>query len=76
VGLDNVSRINPGGRFNLPAAVKGAWEADNVFTIHWNEIANINHWQIRMTFENDGVTVQMQEATWHAPAVINGSLKQ
>ena len=76
VGLDNVFRITPGGRFDLPAALKGTWETDNVFTVYWNEIANINTWQVRMTFENDGVVIHMQEATWHTPAAINGRLMQ
>jgi len=76
VGLDNVLRINPNGRFDLPVALKGRWETDTVFTLHVNEIANINNWQIQMTFENDEVTIETDEATWHSPVTVKGRSKQ
>jgi hypothetical protein len=76
IGLDNVFRITPGGRFNLSTALRGSWKADDIFAFNWDEIANINNWQINMTFKNDKVTMQMEEATWHSPITINGRLRQ
>jgi CubicO group peptidase (beta-lactamase class C family) len=60
LGLDNVSRSSP-GRFGLPAAGKGSWESDNVFVAYIDEVGNINHWKITMTFQDDRVTIQMQD---------------
>ncbi len=76
LGLDNVFRITPRARFGLPAALKGFWQKNNVFTLYWDEIANINRWQINITFQNNRVTVQMQEPSWHSRVIISGRLKQ
>ncbi len=76
VGLDNVFRITPKGRFDLPTTLRGCWKADDVFVLDWDEIGNINTWQVSMTFSYDRVAMQMEEATWHNPITINGKLKQ
>jgi len=73
IGLDDVYRIAP-GRLGMPAATKGFWETDNAFDINLNEIGNINNWRITMTFEDDRVTVQMQENTGLAGATFAGKL--
>jgi len=75
VGLDNVFRITPRGKFNLPTALRGSWKADNIFAFNWDEVGNINTWQISMAFENDRVVVQMKEATGLSSITINGKLK-
>ncbi len=74
VGLDNVFRTSP-GRFGLPAAAKGWWELENVYVIHIDEIGNINQWQINATFENDQVTVRMQDTTGLGGVTIVGQLE-
>jgi len=74
VGLDNVFRVSPEGSYGLPTASKGAWEKDDVFALDIDEIANVNHWQMRIRFENDTVAVEIGEATWHVPTTINGRL--
>jgi len=76
VGLDNIFRITSGGRFNLPTALKGAWETDHVFILKWDEIGNINNWQAIITFENDKVTMQWSEATGLDSVTINGYLRR
>jgi hypothetical protein len=76
VGLDNVFRVTPGGRFTLPTALRGYWQADDVFALDWDEIANINHWQISITFNDDITAMQMEEATGLGSILINGRLKQ
>jgi hypothetical protein len=76
IGLDNVWRISPYGRFGLPIAMKGGWESDTAFSIHFNEIANINNGTIRMVFDDDGsVVVEMSESTWHLPVIVKGKRK-
>ncbi len=80
VGLDNVFRISS-GRLGLPTALKGGWESDNVFIIYWDEIGNINRYQIKMTFRGDQagdgsrvpdeVIIRMQEMS--SPDVITFS---
>ena len=74
LGMDNVFRINPEARFGLPAVLKGNWSIPNTFTLYWDEVANINRWQIDFTFEGDNVTVQTQESSWHGGATVNGKL--
>jgi len=60
VGLDGVPRAAP-GRFGLPAAAQGSWESEDTFVVLLDEIGNIYTWQIRLTFEGERVTVQMEE---------------
>lgn len=62
LGMDNVSRISP-GNFGLPAAGKGSWESDNLFVIYLDEVGNINRWKLNMIFQEDQVTIKMQEPT-------------
>jgi CubicO group peptidase (beta-lactamase class C family) len=75
VGLDNVFRISP-GRFGLPAAAKGWWASENVYVIHIDEIGNINQWRINATFEDDQVTVQMQDLTGLGSVTLVGQLER
>ena len=74
VGLDNVSRITP-AKFGIPAAAKGWWESDNVFVIHLDETGNIYRWRISATFEDDQVTVQMQDMTGIDDVTLVGQLE-
>lgn len=75
VGLDNVFRMTP-GRFGLLAGVKGWWETDNTFVVHLDEIGNINQFRISATFEDDQVTVQMQEMTGLGGATFGGRIEE
>jgi CubicO group peptidase (beta-lactamase class C family) len=63
VGLDEVPRISPGGRFGLPVALNGAWETNDTFVLEYNEVANINSYFFRMTFSGNDVSVQLKEKT-------------
>ena len=74
VGLDNVSRITP-AKFGIPAAAKGWWESENVFVINLDETGNINQWRINATFEDDQVTVRMQELTGIGGVTLVGQLE-
>jgi CubicO group peptidase (beta-lactamase class C family) len=63
VGLDSVARISAGGRWGLPAALKGNWEDPHTFVLNYDEIANINSYQLRLSFSGDTVSVQAKERT-------------
>ncbi|HEY91682.1 MAG TPA: serine hydrolase [Dehalococcoidia bacterium] len=76
LGLDNVFRLNPEARFGLPAMLKGKWHQPDTFTVYWDEVANINRWQMDFTFEGDSVTIQAQESSWHGGVTVNGKLKK
>ncbi|MDP2897299.1 MAG: serine hydrolase [bacterium] len=75
VALNNVYRIAP-GRFGLPAAAKGFWQTNNSFVLDLDEIGNINNWRIRMTFQDDRVTVSMKEMTGLASATFGGKVQK
>lgn len=62
VGLDDVYRTSP-GREGFPAAAKGYWKNDREFVIDLDEIGNINHWHITLTFEGDRLTATLRERT-------------
>ena len=76
VGLDNMFRITPGGRFGLPVAMKGFWQTDNTFVIHFDEIGNINNWRISMTFEGAGIDVLMEDMTGLGSARFGGTMQK
>jgi CubicO group peptidase (beta-lactamase class C family) len=76
VGLDNILRISPGGRFGLPVAMKGRWASENTFIITFDEIGNINNWRISMTFAGEDVDVLMEEMTGLGSAAFGGRVEQ
>jgi hypothetical protein len=77
VGLDGTFRVTQQGSFNIPVALKGSWEAENVFVLHFDELGNINNWKIIMTFaDDDTVVVLMQEFTFCGDATFDGRLRQ
>jgi CubicO group peptidase (beta-lactamase class C family) len=61
VGLDGVPRVSPNGRFGLPVAVSGAWESDSTFVLDYNEVGNINNRRFRLTFVDEGASVELTE---------------
>jgi CubicO group peptidase (beta-lactamase class C family) len=75
LGLDNDFRLNHRARFGLPALLKGSWEGDHVFHLFWDEVANINRWQMKFSFQDDRVNVQVQEPTQQGNIEISGQLK-
>jgi len=72
VGLDGRYRISPSGRFDLPVALKGSWTGDTEFVIDFDEIGNINRWQITTAFEGETISVHMQEGTGLGEATFGG----
>jgi CubicO group peptidase (beta-lactamase class C family) len=74
IGLDGIQRISP-GRYGMPAAGKGGWDADNNFAAEIDEIGNILIWQATLRFENNRVTVTLVESNGLYPeSIIQGEL--
>jgi transposase len=67
-GLDHLN--------GLPAAAKGFWEADNVFVVELDEIGNINHWRVTMTFEDERALVVMHDETGLGEVELVGRVKK
>jgi hypothetical protein len=74
VGLDDVFRLSTGYPRNpdIPAAAKGAWESDSVFAAEYDTIGNIDRWQIKLTFEGEEVTIQMESITEQFSFTVSG----
>jgi CubicO group peptidase (beta-lactamase class C family) len=76
IGMDNTYRVSRGGRFGMSVALKGKWENDNTFVVKYDEIGNINNWRISIAFQDDTITVHMQEATNLAEANFGGKVQE
>jgi hypothetical protein len=74
IGMDGVPRLSPGGRFGLPVGIKGNWESDNVFLLDYDEVANINHYRLRLSFSGDNVAIQLNENTSRSEDKFRGKL--
>jgi hypothetical protein len=74
IGLDNVFRFSP-GRYSLTASAKGWWETDNVFVVHLDEIGNIDQRRIGASFEDDQVTLQIQDLAGLGGVTLVGRLE-
>jgi len=76
VGLDDIPRISPHGRFNLPVGLKGFWKDNETFVLDYDEIANINHYQFEMKFSERDVLVKLSEKTGTAKLEFAGRVKE
>jgi hypothetical protein len=64
IGLDDVPRFSPDGRFGLPVGLKGFWKDDTTFVLDYDEIANINHYQFELIFLGEkNVSIRLSEKT-------------
>ena len=72
LGLDGVPRLSPGGRFGLPVAMQGQWENNSTFVFDYDEVANINSYRFRLTFVDDGVSIEVSEKTGLVDAKFQG----
>ena len=63
IGLNGATIISPDGPMGLPVAVRGFWENDQTFVIEYDEIANTNTYRLRLSIDQDQVSVQATERT-------------
>jgi hypothetical protein len=57
-------------KFGMPAAVKGSWESGSVFVVQVDEIGNKFNWRVSLSFEDDQVTLMMQDMAGFFPEAI------
>ncbi len=75
VGLDGVPRFTPARNGEL-AALTGKWTG-NTLEIDFDELANINHWKMKLTFESaDSFKLDMTEGTELPPVRAKGSARK
>jgi CubicO group peptidase (beta-lactamase class C family) len=74
VGLDDVFRLSSGYVRNpdILAAAKGTWESDIAFVAEYDTIGNIDRWQMKLTFEGEEVTLQMESITQQFSFTVSG----
>ena len=75
IGLDGVTRLSPGGRFNLPVGIKGSWEDKSSFVLEYDEVANINHYRLRIRFNADRIAIQLSEKTSGSEVQFEGKME-
>jgi len=63
IGLNGATIISPDGPMGLPVAVRGFWENEQTFVIEYDEIANTNTYRLRLSIDQDQVSVQATERT-------------
>jgi hypothetical protein len=72
LALDGIPRLSPNGRFGLPVALHGWWESNSTFVFDYDEVANINCYQFRLTFVHDDVGIELSEKTGLVEATFQG----
>ena len=63
LGLDGRYKLGPYGPLHLLAGAKGQWTSGNEFLLDLNFIAKINHYTLKLRFENEIVEVEANEAS-------------
>jgi len=75
IGLDGRIKKSAGGRFNLPVGVKGVWKNNEEFVLDYDEIANINHFLLRISFQGDHIALVLVEQTSNFEMKLAGRLR-
>ncbi|MFC1856829.1 serine hydrolase domain-containing protein [Thermodesulfobacteriota bacterium] len=63
IGLDGVYRISPRSPSGLPVGLEGYWPSENEFVLNYHEIAGVNNFIFRLSFEGDAVQMTVDEKT-------------
>jgi len=72
IGLNGVVQLSPGGRFGLPVAVEGRWEGPDVFMLDYDEVANINPFVCRFTFDGLMFSLDLKERSGELDLKLRG----
>ena len=75
LGLDGSDRITPRPDgyddtitfFDLPSALRGAWQGEGQFVLRWDEIGNINLWTLTFQFSGTTAEIDAVESTYMPP---------
>jgi hypothetical protein len=63
VGLDGVYRVSATGPMGLPGGAQGKWTSDHEFLLDLNFVANINHYTLAISFQDNRMEVAVDEAS-------------
>jgi CubicO group peptidase (beta-lactamase class C family) len=63
VGMNGAPHFSPNGILGAPVAVSGRWENDQTFVLEYDEVSSTNSFRLRLSFTDDGVSVQAKERT-------------
>jgi CubicO group peptidase (beta-lactamase class C family) len=71
VGLNGVYRMSE-GPFGLPQGLRGEWADEKTFALEYDNIANNDHFLLRLTFEGGGVVIESRETAHELGARFEG----
>lgn len=74
VGLEGVPRLSP-GRYGFPVTCKGAWQSPDTFVIDIDEVANINHFRVELTFADGRLEGKLADTTGLGLVPIRGKVE-
>lgn len=71
MGLDGVYRMSE-GPFGLPQGLRGEWTDEKTFVMEYDNIANNDHFFLRLSFDGDRVVVESRETAHELGARFEG----
>jgi hypothetical protein len=71
VGLDGVYRMSV-GPYGQPQGMRGGWADGRTFAVEYDNIANNDHFFLRLSFDGDMVTVESRETAHELGARFEG----
>jgi CubicO group peptidase (beta-lactamase class C family) len=74
IGLDGVYRMSS-GEYDLPQGLRGSWTDAKTFVSEYDNIANNDHYMIRMRFDGNRVVVEGQETAHELGVQFEGRLE-
>lgn len=67
-GLDGIYRFSTPEPSRTTAAARGEWKSDNEFVVDYTEADGINHFRLDLLFDDDKLTMDLEDLTRHFPA--------
>jgi len=71
LGLDGIYRMSE-GPFGLPQGLRGEWADGRTFVIEYDNIANNDHFLMRLSFDGDRVVIESRETAHEIGARFEG----
>jgi CubicO group peptidase (beta-lactamase class C family) len=75
VGLDGIFRIRPVGDHDLPLGLRGSWIDEQTFLLEYDQIANLDAYNILLKFDGDRLTLVAKERSHSASIQVEGRLQ-
>ena len=72
IGLDGRYRFSSTGPAGLPMAARAHWVSASELVLDLDTVANINHFTIRVAFQDEQVTLRVDEATGEVNDLVVG----